>query len=627
MTSPEPRYVALGEALRFPAGAAEVVAVEPVSGRVHVLSIEQARVLAALRRRPGRGDGLPDGGERTVEEHAAHAASSLGMGAEPARALVLGLAMKGFLAERDELSARLRAAARADGSRAVIGTLGVPARGRTASVVACVQSHLEAARAHGREVTVVVADSAEGAPAEATRAALSPLCAQGVIRIAGREERARFAKVLAASAEVDPAVVLRTLLGDARIGPDTGANRCALLLDCAGEPLVMADDDVRARFTRGPFGGPAGGADPLLGARPALLSGEPFAAFFPDPGEDAVADGQWVSLDPFALHEALLGADVAEIAAAAPGELWGAGADLARRLARRGGRVVITQLGCAGDHGLGGGSSLLFVRGATRERLLASDERMRDALARRRLVRCAERAAICDTDHVMSMHIGVDNRELVPPFVLAGRNSDGVLGALLQRCAEDAFVGFVPWAIAHRAAGSGEEARSASIEQEIASAGRTSLNDVLRVVLAALVEPRGAGTAAHLEAAGSALVRLASRPREAHGFFREQVVRGLGRVALRAEQLLDEHGRRPEAWASLVSRLRDGVLAALCDPDVHLPSELVDAHGTLAARALLLEHASNVGLQLAAWPAMTSAARRLRARGERISARIQASSG
>lgn len=630
MSSPEPRYLALGEALRFPAGAQEQVVIDAASGAAHVLSIEQARVLAALRARPpAAGDarapaGADVGGGLTLGEHAARAASSLGIREESARALVLSLAMKGLLVERGELAARLRAAARPDRPRPVIGTLGVPARGRTASVMACVRSHLEAARAHGRDVTVVIADSGEGAEADATRAALAAIGAQAVIRIAGRAERAGFAGVLAAAAGVDPQVVERALLGDARIGPDTGANRCALLLDCTGEALVMADDDVRARFTRAPFtAGPAGSTEPLLGVRPALVEGDPFAASFPDPGEDVVPEERWVTLDPFALHEALLGADVAALAAGAPGELCGAGPGFVHRLARRGGRVAITQLGCAGDHGLGASSSLLFVGGATRERLLASEARMRDALARRRVLRSPERAAIGDTDHCMSMHLGVDNRELLPPFVFAGRNSDGVLGALLRRCSEDAFAGFVPWAIAHRAAGSGEEARAASIEQEVAAAGRTSVNDVLRVVLAALLEPRGAGTAAHLEAAGAALERLASRPRDADRFFREQVVRGLGRVVLRAEQILDEHDRRPEAWAALVSAFRDAARGALAGRDVHVPAELVDAHGGAAARALLFEHAANVGRFLAAWPALTEAARRLREGGQRLSVRIQ----
>ncbi len=639
MSSSEPRYLALGEALRFPAGAQEQVVIDAASGRAHVLSIEQARVLTALCARP-RG-GADAGGELTLGEHAARAASSLGMREEPALGIVLSLAMKGLLAEPAVLAARLRAQsgrgadpgvlspgegvplAWPDRGRPVIGTLGVPARGRTASVVACIQSHLEAARAHGRDMTVVVADSAEGAEADATRAALGALGAQTVIRIAGRAERAAFAGVLAAAAEVDLGVVERALFGDPRVGADTGANRCALLLDCAGEALVMADDDVRARFTRAPFtAGPAGSMAPLLEGRPALMEGDPFAASFAEPGEDVVTEDRWVTLDPFALHEALLGVDVGALAADAPGELCGAGPGFVHRLARRGGRVAITQLGCAGDHGLGGSSSLLFVRGATRERLLATEPRMRDALARRRILRSLVRAAICDTDQCMSMHVGVDNRELLPPFLFAGRNSDGVFGALLRRCAEDTFVGFVPWAIAHRAAGSGEAARSASIEQEIAAAGRTSVNDVLRVVLAALLEPRGAGTAAHLEAAGAALERLAARPRDADRFFREQVVRGLGRVAQRAQQLLDEHGDRPEAWAGLVSRFRDTVIGALVERDVHVPAELVDAHGVTAARALLFEHAANVGRLLAAWPSLTEAARRLRAGGQRLSARV-----
>lgn len=655
VTQEELTYLAPGEAPVQPAGAGEAMVIEPVTGEVRVLSVEQARVLSAVR------------GEHTLAEHAALAARRLGTRPDTTRALVEALAMRGLLLERQALMARLHAAARTGRERATIGALGVPARGRTEAVVACVRGHLEAARAHGRRVTAVVADSAEGSAAEATRAALGALGAEWEIRVAGRAERARFAALLAAAAEVDPEVVTLALLGDARIGIDTGANRNTLLLDGAGQALLMADDDVRPRFARPPFAaGADGGSDPLGGAGLVWMSGDPFAAGFADPGEEVVSEEGWIMLDPFAVHEALLGADVARTALA-PGargsrsrgtgemraplagtgngsttglrgagasspdlagdgddgaDVRGAGGGFLRRLVRHGGRVAITQVGCAGDHGMGTSTSLLLVRGATRERLVASEARLRDALARRQIVRSPERAVISDTDFCMSTHLGVDHRELVPPFPFAGRNTDGAFGGLLRACAEDAFAGFLPWAIAHRDAGSGEAARTGSIEEEIDAAGRSGVNEVLRVAIGALADPRGAGTAAHLVTLGAALERLARRPRDADRFLREQVVRALGQMLGRIEQALDQHRRAPQAWAALVERLAGAVRRALVDPTVHLPAELVGDHGVEGARALLLEHTANVGRLLAAWPAMVGAARELRARDERPSVRL-----
>lgn len=611
MTPAEPTHLALGEALRFPAGPDEDVVVEPIGGRVHVLSAEQRRVLAVLR------------GEGTLDEHAALAARRLGSRPEVTRALVEALAMKGFLIERAELHERLHAAARPPRARPEIATLGIPTRGRSAALIDCVREHAAAALARGRRLIAVVADSSEGDAAEAARAALGALGRDGVeIRHAGLAERERFAPRLAAAAGVDPAVVARALLGDPRIGIDTGANRNTLLLDGAGEPLVMLDDDVRPRFVRAPDGEEIRAGEPL-GRGLALWSGEPYSACFAEPDEPLVPEDAWATLDPFSLHEALLGADVARaIVEPRPGGVDPscAAAGFFQKLVRGGGRVAITQLGCAGDHGMGASTPLLLARGPTRARLLASEARFEDAMTRRRILRYAPVAAIGDTDFCMSMHLGIDARDLVPPFPFAGRDADGVFGAVLRACARDAFVGFPPWAAWHRASARHEPARAASLDREIAAAGRSGPNDLLRVAIGAIFEPRGASTASELVSLGSALERLAARPRDADGLLREHAARALGGTLVRIERLLDEHGHAPDRWARALAGVASAVRASLTGPAVHLPADLVDAHGVPAARDLFLEHIAGVGRLLAAWPAMFEAARELRERGERPSA-------
>jgi hypothetical protein len=476
-----------------------------------------------------------------------------------------------------------------------------------------VSGHVSAALARGRHVTLVIADSSDDPAAEAAAGALAALRPppSTSLRLAGRRERIRFAPVLAARAGVDPALVEYALCGDPRLGIDTGANRNALLLDAAGAPVVLTDDDVRARATRPPAEAPA----------LTLASGDPHEAWFAATDEPLVPEERWEPVDVLALHEPLLGAGVATAALeAGEGLALAARAPFYQRLARRGGRVVTTQLGCAGDHGMGASFSLLLLAGASRERLLASPARFEDAFRRRRIVRSPKGATISDTAFCMSMSLGLDARALLPPFAPNGRNSDGLFGATTRAVVAESFAAFLPWAVEHVPPGG----RAATLEHELAIAGRPESNDLVRAALGALFEPRGADPRVCLAQAGRALSSLAARPRDAEHLLREQTLRSTARLLAWIHDALVRHGRRPEPWA----RLADGFAATLRErlslPSAWLPRDLVVAHGEDAARRLFLAHLDSVGRLFEAWPALFEAARELRAGGVRLSAPLSA---
>ena len=621
----EPRYLAIVDVIRFQGGAADHVVIEPISGQVHVLSPEQEGVLGACR------------GERTLEEHAVVAAQRLGRKPETLGGLLLSLVVKGLLVEEGALRSLVRGAERpAQLARDPVRleTLGVPTKGRAAGLGECLAGHAAAARERGRRVTCVVADSSTGDDLEATRAALAAAGEGGVVvRHVTLRQRARFAPVLAGRAGVDPALVAFALTGDPRLGSDTGANRNALLLDSAGEPLLMTDDDVRARAVRAPgtsergaHAGPRAreGAAARASARDphaplALWSGDPYEAWFADPGERIVRDDEWETPDTFALHEALLGVDVARAVTHAEGEVR-AGGVFFQRLVRRGGRVVTTQLGCAGDHGMGASFSLLLFGGASRARLLASEARFEDAFTRRRILRSPLAPTISDTSFCMSMSLGVDTRDLVPPFAPCGRNADGLFGAVVRACVADSFTAFVPWAVEHAPS----RRRSTSFDEELSFAGRGELNDFVHLALGLVLDPRGGDAAVNLAEAGSALVRLAARPRDAELLLREQTMRASARRLAQIDRVLADHGRRPPFWARVLERFADAIRTNLTHPAAHLPVELVKAHGETAARDLFFAHLTDVGRLLAAWPALFEAARELRAAGVRLSEPVTA---
>ncbi len=287
-----------------------------------------------------------------------------------------------------------------------------------------------------------------------------------------------------------------------------------------------------------------------------------------------------------------------------------------QRLARRGGRVVTTQLGCAGDHGMGASFSLLLLAGSSRERLLASPARLEDAFRRRRIVRSPKGATISDTTFCMSMSLGLDARALLPPFPPNGRNGDGLFGAATRACVGEAFAGFLPWAVEHVPPGG----RSATLEQELAIAGRPESNDLVRAALGAVFDARGPDPGACLAQAGRALSSLAARPRDAEQLLREQTLRSTARLLALIHESLVRHGRRPEAWARLADRFAATLRERLLLPSAWLPRDLVSAHGEDAARRLFLAHLGGVGRLFEAWPALFEAARDLREGGVRLSA-------
>lgn len=614
--------------LRFSAGEDEVV-IDGLDGRVHVLSQVQARVLSACR------------GSRSLDEHAALAARALGSaspGAAAARSLVETLALAGLLPGEDDLRERA-ASARVERDPPAIEMLGIPTNGRPAGLRACLAAHGERARAAGRSLTFVVADGAIGDAALATAGVLRELAAEGLaIRTASRADRERFAPLLASRSRVDRDLVDFALLGDARLGADTGANRNAVLLDAAGTAFVFTDDDVRPRAARAPRDAASTAPPPGDAASKArsaerldaramrggasgeairFVSGDPSEMWFADPGAPIVPDDRLEDVDPIALHASMLGADVAGefVAAGATGDASAAGATFFRRLFRRGGRVAITQLGSAGDHGMASSFGLLLLTGASRARLVASEARFLHAITRRIVRRSPAIAAIADGASFMPMSAGLDARSVLPPFAPAGRDSDGLFGALVRMCVPDAFSGHLPWAIEHVP----EEPRVASIDGEIGAAGRATINELVRLALTATFDARDPSPEILVARAGRTLIGLASRPREADDFFREHVTRGLARRLAQIERLLAEQSRTPSFWAAVLDRFALALRAAIASDAAHVPFDLVAAHGLDRARSLLVEHVARVGRLLEAWPALFDAARDLRVEGRRLS--------
>lgn len=597
MTAGDPKHRAFADRIRFHAGPAEEVAIDALSGDVRVLSAEQARVLAACQ------------GSRTLDEHAEMAARRLaGAGLKPAaaRALVETLAWKGLLVPEAALFEGVARAVRPTRPRPTITTIGIPTNGRAETLAQCVRAHDRSARSAGRSVTFVIADGSLGAAREATRRALAPLAAEGIsIRVADRPARVAFAAILAERSRIDRSIIEAALLGDPRLGVDTGANHNALLLDAAGEAQLHVDDDVFPRLLR-----PEGAIDAT-----AIVSGDPSEMWFGSPDLPWIQADRWSTPDALALHEGVLGADVARVAIDPATDTTAASASMFRRLVRRGGRVITSALGSAGDHGMAASFGLLLTTGPSRARLLASEAIFRAAYEHRLTLRAPTKIAIAEGAPCLSMSLAIDARDLVPPFPSSGRDSDGLFGALLRSCVPDSFTAHLPWAAEHVP----PSQRTTSIASEIATAGRSTPNELVRAILGSTFDARDLSAPRLMQRAGHVLEHLAARPDDADLVLREQTTNGLARRLTQIERLLADTGRAPIYWARALDGFVIALRHALTSDRAHLPAELVAAHGEDAARALLIEHVATTGRVIAAWPSLFEAARALRAEGHRLS--------
>lgn len=594
------------DVLRFPAGGGRELIYAPFARGARLLPAPRVAVLFACR------------GFATLDEHAARIAARLGGDRARVRADLAELVEAGLLVGAGELVGRLRGLAPAgEPPAARITGVGVPTRDRVADVHACLASYIENGLAHGRTLEYLVAEGdVSAATREATRASIAELAARHGVPIAhaGRKERLAYAAALARRAEVPPSVAELALCPDERKLNDSGSSRNATLLHFAGDLHLHVDDDTRCRIA------PTPGQQPGL----ALTSqNDPSESWFPPPGEPALRDAAVSNPCFVALHEQLLGRNVAACVEQARGDgldLDRALASFFRRLEPGGGRVLYTQMGAAGDTGAGSPWHYLLFGGKTRERLLRSEETYRHAFVSRQAVRGATRASISDGSFCLGMTLGIDGRDLTPPFLPVQRNSDGLFGVVVRVCWMDALVGFLPWVVEHTPPG----ARTSPFEGFFESLGHSWGEDMLCALAAATrVHPEHADPALSLRAMGATLERWGSLPLPE---FEEIVLMQVLRARALDLQLLDDtlraHGGAPAYWARDVERTAALLREAVERPTLARASDLAAALGEEEARTAMQRMVRRYGELCRRWPDLFAAAKELRREGVRVGAAV-----
>ena len=300
-----------------------------------------------------------------------------------------------------------------------ISAIGIPTRQRMHSVLAALRSWDEHVSRHGRPVRFVVADSSRREDQVRFASALDALRNDIGLRVEYLDDawRATLVRTLADETGCHPDVLRFALCGSETCNTNYGANRNALLLATAGELSLHVDDDIRP---------------PLLEA-PDARSGIALSSQA-DPNEYWFGACDWEQAEDanfVEMHESLLGRSAVRLLERSGGDdmvIDDVQPPLLRRLPNA--RVGLTFAGHAGDAGTSSNASRLFLEGASLGRLVRAG--YSEGMQTREVGRAVARPTIGNGLFCLGMNMGVDNRELLPPFMPVGRNEDGVFSATLD---------------------------------------------------------------------------------------------------------------------------------------------------------------------------------------------------
>jgi hypothetical protein len=553
----------------------------------------------------------------TLEDHAARLCREFGFGCEqegPIRQHLAGLAQAGLLLSEADLSDHCRRHFDPGETTPRIAAVGIPTRDRTDALHRCLASHLESARRAGRTTDFVIVDDSEKPQTrQANRHLLEALKARhaGELAYAGPEEKEHFAAALVRQTGSPPEAVAFALGNPESCPIATGANRNALLLHTVGDLLLQVDDDTACQLA------PAPGSHPGLAFSSQY---DPTEFWFLPEGEPTLPGSPLASGDLLAVHEQLLGKSPGACVAGWPGnadpDLEQTGAGFFRRLQAPGPRVVVTAAGVAGDSGMGSSVFFLLLDGNSRARLLRSERDYRSALACHKILRAAPRATVCDGGFCMAPNLGLDNRQLLPPFMPVQRNQDGVFGALVRCCQGGGYFGYLPWTVLHQP----PAPRRFTPDDLWTSIGSVQSGQVLQTILRSFGPGQQKGdTAKNLREVGRALTEWGTAPAaDFEEWVRLHLWSQLSRQIAQVEDLLRRFREQPDYWANDVRQFLAVLRQALPERDYALPRDLARLLGGDEGRALLQRLVRRFGQLLGVWPDLVAAAKELRARGFRL---------
>jgi hypothetical protein len=482
-----------------------------------------------------------------------------------------------------------------------IKSMTLPTRNRPGYLKRCLESYLESARKHGRDIRVVVADSSdEPGMADANQDVLQSLKKQfgNAALYINKESLRVYADQLAECSGVSSEIAEFAVLNPEQCPVNTGANRNALLLATIGESIAQVDDDTVCSI--------AACHEMREGIRLTSVTSAAKLWFFEDKPPVEPDD----SLDFFALHEQMLGSSLPEqvnqispelvhMHEVTPGFFHAASGGC--------NRILVTSMGLVGDHGGANPLAFLTLAGNTRAALMRTEETYSESMANHLVVRSVQSPAIGDCMHFSGAKLGLDNREMLPPFMPVMRGQDSIFCTVISRT-RSGYFGFLPYMVLHD--------RPQRFPQDLRKHASGIRNYSVIVELIESFKCMRHNPEENQFALGKHLEDLAQLPLSDFESVTKQAARFMAIQQIqRLEPLLAKYGGSPSYWARDLEEYISTKRASVSSRYYHVGSDLVEAFGGEHARALQQRLVLRYGQLLKAWPQLRSAAQELRNKG------------
>ena len=467
------------------------------------------------------------------------------------------------------------------------------------------ESFIGNTKAHGRTVEFLISD---GSREPQQREAFRAMARERSALYAGENEKRLFAAELVRRSGCSPDSVEFALFDPLGTGFTCGANRNAVLLHGAGRMVCSVDDDVVCRLTAAP--------EPR-DALALFATCDPFSRWLFADHTAARAKAPFVEADFLALHEAMLGKP---LAALIPGnatalEVAQANDEILRRIEDTAPRVRATFTGHIGDPGIPTSAYYLYYEGENFERLTASEEHYRSVFPSRSVLTLTAGAAIGDGSVCPGMAMGLDHRELLPPFFPVLHAEDFIFGATLWRCCPDAVLGHLPHAIEHTP----PPGKPILLPSELTAKKRAVVFEFAHLMRRFILQHQPAPHAAaeaRMRTLGHALAEIGALPStDFRDFLRMQTLEHESERLDYLERRMREESGAPDYWRDDVQALIDHARESLGHDDFDIPLDLKTGRTPDENRTLMQALTARFGALLQEWPVMCDAARALREEG------------
>jgi len=489
--------------------------------------------------------------------------------------------------------------------------LAFPTCRRPNQLSTAIRSYAENVARYGHTIRVFVADDSNDRATEQQneRVLLAAAREFGIeVYYAGHDDKVRYIVELAQQGDLPSDVLNFALLGADKM-PAIGANRNGILLRTKGTLVLSADDDTVCRTGRSP--GSAAVSSLKLG-----VDGDPTEFWFFQSRDSVLDSVAWTDLDVVAEHERFLGRTVSDVAKAVDGsipDISSVCSHLLSYLYTAAARIRITYTGVAGDSAMYSGQGLqVSVNPGTRGRLVSSAEAFRIATNSREVLRLAMSPVVSHVSPCITTCVGLDNRDLLPPFFPVCRNEDGIFGTFLESCIGGSFAGHLPWAVLHSPPG----ARSYQLD---AAAASIRMSDVILATASVWAGKASGSPSARLTALGHALTDVAELPEsEFCELLRTRLWNAAARNIARQETALRTYAGQPAYWAEHVRRQIRMTSEAVARPDYYVPSDLPGGEESVRAQSLV----GQFGQLLRWWPRIVETACVLSAQGKDLGRKL-----